>query len=592
MKLCLGLVVLSSCCCFWPSSSELPPSPYTQMCERDCWASPEREPARLEPEVLCVEWMCRPRFVIEGPREVHVEVNGNVREMPVALERWTGPLVLQLYTVWGQVARCSVEVGPETERLQVDFDSKEKVWVVAEGWGGNRWSCTTVGNSSFAMGAVQTVDADAVDEGIDRAWRALPRARAADDLQVTAWLISKGVLPEGTRLWRRTPEGRVGDGGAVVVRDISFEGLGHVDEHGVRVCDETWCDGSYEWTGPLSTRGRTAFVGEGKARICRAWDEHPGGMIAVQLDDRWAETWPVRGECTGGQDFVRTLPLVPFDAPPERDPAPPPRPDDPVQPSARAVPAEVDSIAQLGAWFAAVEPDPRLRVEAVHDWVATHIRYDGVAYHSGIFPSQDAEDVFRTRTGVCAGYANLAAALGTAAGVEIVYVSGWVRTEGGLEGHAWNAARIEGTWHLFDATWDAGSLAGDTFVPSYSQDWLFVPSEVFLATHHPRDEDWQLVPSPEPESDFVARMPLTGGATLLSPATGQVQTSASEIEVRVAGKGMGGEVHAMGSEQIAPCVPEGERPTTLRCPLPAAGTWAVDLLSDDSLVGQVVVVRQ
>lgn len=127
---------------------------------------------------------------------------------------------------------------------------------------------------------------------------------------------------------------------------------------------------------------------------------------------------------------------------------------------------------------------------------------------------------------------------------------------------------------------------------AYTQDWLFVPSEVFLATHHPRNEDWQLVPSPEPEPDFVARMPLGGGATLWSPATGQGRDERLRDRGARGGGGDGGEVHAMGCDPIAGCTAEGQHPTTLRCPLPAAGTWAVDLLSEDSLVGQVVVVRQ
>lgn len=88
----------------------------------------------------------------------------------------------------------------------------------------------------------------------------------------------------------------------------------------------------------------------------------------------------------------------------------------------------------------------------------------GTRIRTGNFPSQDAEDVFRTRTGVCAGYANLAAAVGTVAGVEIVYVGGWARKEDGLEGHAWNAARIEGRWHLFDATWAVDLLSADSLV--------------------------------------------------------------------------------------------------------------------------------
>lgn len=135
--------------------------------------------------------------------------------------------------------------GGESE-LQVGFDSAKERWQVAEKPGGNRWTCQDVGSSSFAMGAVQEVDAPAVDAGIDRAWRALPESRAADDQQMTGWLVSQRILDQDTRLWRRPREGRVGDGSAVEVREISFEGLGRVDERGVRICDESWCEMSHE----------------------------------------------------------------------------------------------------------------------------------------------------------------------------------------------------------------------------------------------------------------------------------------------------------------------------------------------------------
>ena len=42
-------------------------------------------------------------------------------------------------------------------------------------------------------------------------------------------------------------------------------------------------------------------------------------------------------------------------------------------------------------------------------------------------PSQQAEDVFARRTGVCEGYARLMVALGKAADVEIAFVTGSIR---------------------------------------------------------------------------------------------------------------------------------------------------------------------
>ncbi len=40
-------------------------------------------------------------------------------------------------------------------------------------------------------------------------------------------------------------------------------------------------------------------------------------------------------------------------------------------------------------------------------WIAYNIEYDVVSYFAKDYKDQSAEGVFRTRKGVCAGYANL-----------------------------------------------------------------------------------------------------------------------------------------------------------------------------------------
>ena len=87
----------------------------------------------------------------------------------------------------------------------------------------------------------------------------------------------------------------------------------------------------------------------------------------------------------------------------------------------------------------------------------------------GARPSQQAGDVFAARTGVCEGYARLMVALGKAAGLEVAYITGYVRDpeqrfdgdpwgndQAVLEGyrHAWNGVKIDDRWYLVDTTWD------------------------------------------------------------------------------------------------------------------------------------------
>ncbi|MCA9708727.1 MAG: transglutaminase domain-containing protein [Myxococcales bacterium] len=129
-------------------------------------------------------------------------------------------------------------------------------------------------------------------------------------------------------------------------------------------------------------------------------------------------------------------------------------------------PEHETSIESVARYLVAREADPVQRVKALHDYVADRVAYDVPALRSGQFPPQDAESVFRRRTAVCAGSAALLAALGEAAGIEIVVVVGDARDSDGLfdgTGHAWNAINLDGRWYLADPTWDAGHVSGDTF---------------------------------------------------------------------------------------------------------------------------------
>ena len=150
-----------------------------------------------------------------------------------------------------------------------------------------------------------------------------------------------------------------------------------------------------------------------------------------------------------------------------------------LHPLVEGLPAAAESsLAAVARHLAEGEPNPWLRVKALHDYVADRVVYDVEAYRTRQIPPQDAQTVFRTRRSVCAGYANLLAAMGTAAGVEIVVVGGDARLRGSDvtgEAHAWNAAKVNGRWTLLDATWNAGYVRDDRFVKQYETEYLFTP---------------------------------------------------------------------------------------------------------------------
>lgn len=309
-------------------------------------------------------------------------------------------------------------------------------------------------------------------------------------------------------------------------------------------------------------------------------------------------------------------PPVPGDS---EQPAPAPGPDAPPSPTPTApvaastwplpaelhplvvdMPAEAEaSIAAVGRYIAEREPDQRLRIKALHDYVADRVAYDAEAYADGRYPPQDAETVFRTRLAVCAGSAQLLAALGRAAGEEIVVIVGDARTQGSDltgEGHAWNAARVADDWALIDPTWDAGSVAGRTFTKRYSTSYLFAPPAVFAVSHFPEEPRWQLQSPPLSRGDFF-RAPMMRaefhalGLGLRAPDRSQV--SVDEVfEIAVdnpRGRFLLARYVAPDGSTGRCAVVDGPR-ATARCALPAAGAYQVELFAAPEPYGSFPLV--
>ncbi|HEY9731991.1 MAG TPA: transglutaminase domain-containing protein [Drouetiella sp.] len=214
-----------------------------------------------------------------------------------------------------------------------------------------------------------------------------------------------------------------------------------------------------------------------------------------------------------------------------------------IHPAVANMPASVEtSIKSVAKYLAAQEKDPALRIKALHDYVADRIAYDTVAFFSNTYPSQDAEDVFRKRKGVCAGYANLLSALAAACGEKIIVVLGNARDPNSSDklaggGHAWNAARVNGNWYLIDACWDAGYVSREQgFTRAYKTAYLMPPPAVMLVDHFPEETTWQLLAHPLTQGDFLRQPVLTPGFVadnlkLVSPTRAQNETGGAATVV-------------------------------------------------------------
>jgi transglutaminase-like putative cysteine protease len=251
--------------------------------------------------------------------------------------------------------------------------------------------------------------------------------------------------------------------------------------------------------------------------------------------------------------------------------------------------SEQTSVESVAAYFKARISDKKLLAKALHDYVINRLTYDKPTAdlrddEHDKRPSQAAADVFAAKTAVCEGYARLYDALGNAAGLNMAYITGYIRdaerhpsedvttdeeVKHALEGflHAWNAVNIDGTWLLVDTTWDD---PGD----HYSTTYLFTPPRVFAYDHLSEDTAWQLVTKPLGTGEF-ARQPLLSpyvgvlGVTLESPKRSQVTTTDGEVEVKIGNPFRASLQLAVRDGEACVAMPSTELIATFKCLVPS-----------------------
>ncbi|KAG9343181.1 hypothetical protein JZ751_014160 [Albula glossodonta] len=61
--------------------------------------------------------------------------------------------------------------------------------------------------------------------------------------------------------------------------------------------------------------------------------------------------------------------------------------------------------------------------------------------------------------------------------------------------HAWNAVRLNGSWHLLDSTWGAGKTNQNSskFTFKYDEFYFLTHPALFVGDHFPQDPEWQLL---------------------------------------------------------------------------------------------------
>lgn len=172
------------------------------------------------------------------------------------------------------------------------------------------------------------------------------------------------------------------------------------------------------------------------------------------------------------------------------------------------------------------------KARAIFSWMVSHVAYDCHRYHNQQperivayskeeleqkkreWQQKQIERTAKNKKGLCGDYSRLFVAMCTAVNLEAEMVSGMARdfyrpyrSNHQRYDHAWNAIKIDGKWHLIDATWGAGYTdAGVTkFKRSISDGFFMVPPDQFVQNHLPDDPKWQLLDTPISESEFGAQ---------------------------------------------------------------------------------------
>ncbi|MFT3692913.1 MAG: transglutaminase domain-containing protein [Kofleriaceae bacterium] len=305
-----------------------------------------------------------------------------------------------------------------------------------------------------------------------------------------------------------------------------------------------------------------------KALVVRGdWmlDGYEGGFVdplrsgMLGLADKFGKRWHVEVDRFGKSD--QPPPTISEDGPIQaKDPNGWPYAEQEDELVAQITPDDETSIDTVARYFSSRITDKRRLAKALHDYVVERLHYDVDTYNkimghaeSG-FASQVPTDVFAAKTGVCEGYARLYEALGKAAGLEVAFVTGWVRNDGRMPrtandtdeaiqkayleglGHAWNAVKLDGAWVPVDTTWD--DPVSPDGAQSYHTTYLFTPPRYFIYDHFPEEPGWQMLARPIGVGEFTRQPganPYIGvlGASLVSPKRSQITTTDGHVEVRI-----------------------------------------------------------
>ena len=157
------------------------------------------------------------------------------------------------------------------------------------------------------------------------------------------------------------------------------------------------------------------------------------------------------------------------------------------------------TMSQLARSLAVAAHSDDDKARLIFAWLAYHVDYDTDYLQGNRSRGCSPTEVLRNRRAICQGYADLFTALARLMQVPAHTVTGYARTSARdakpqEPNHAWNVYLANGTWHLADATWAAGSVSSAyLFAPKYDPLWFDTTPAAFVFSHVPQDSARQLL---------------------------------------------------------------------------------------------------
>ena len=149
------------------------------------------------------------------------------------------------------------------------------------------------------------------------------------------------------------------------------------------------------------------------------------------------------------------------------------------------------------------------KVRASFYWTASTISYDVANMFDIDYNNTTQEKIsgtLKSKKGVCIHYAEIFNDINSKMGIQSYVIDGYTKKEGKVAdlAHAWNAAKIDNKWYLFDPTWGSGYVDKEKFFKKLNNSYFKVDPAKMIVSHIPFDYLWQFLNYPITNVEFYA----------------------------------------------------------------------------------------